>query len=96
MFFGAPWNHTLSDLRGIENPGSDCSVDGTDQHAVGSAGDEVADVVRPNERRHGLAVNFVRIDAGHDRDFPFCDVFTISASPRLAAAGDGRVQREQA
>ena len=47
----------MGDLGGVEESGSDGAGDGFDQHAVGYAGDEVADVLVTGERGHGLAVS---------------------------------------
>ncbi len=45
-------------LGGIEKAGSFIGGDDADEHGVGDAGDEVADVLLGVQRRHGAAVGF--------------------------------------
>jgi hypothetical protein len=44
------------DLGGVEEPGAVFVFGGSQEHAVGGAGDEVADVLETQERGHGQAV----------------------------------------
>ena len=45
----------MCDLGGVEESGSIRARDCFEEHAIGDAGDEVADVFVPGERRQGFA-----------------------------------------
>ena len=48
-------------LGGVEETGSVGAPDGVDEHGVGDAGDEIADVFVAGERGHGLTVGPVGV-----------------------------------
>jgi hypothetical protein len=58
LHFGLPRNGGEGDLGGVEEFGAILFADGAGEHAVAGAGDVIADVLIPAERRHGLAEGF--------------------------------------
>jgi hypothetical protein len=76
---------TGGDLRGVEKPGRFGAADGADQHAVGDAGDEVADVVRASERRHRFAVGLAWGAASEVFDIASVVVFFFGCAEDIAA-----------
>lgn len=79
------------DLGGVEELGAAGAVDCADEHAVGGAGDEVADVFIPAERGHGVAVEMGGL-AGGGGSVPAFGQFPLEDGvPGGEAAGDGGV-----
>ena len=66
---GSGWGGFAADrgernLGGVEELGAVLSFDCSDQHAVGDAGDEIADVILSGERRHDAAIGLGGVDRG--------------------------------
>ena len=62
--------------------------DSAEEDALGNTGDEVADVFVADERRHGIAIGFVRIAKGCSHGFAFGEISFVGVIPRAAATGD--------
>ena len=79
------------DLRGVKKLGAVLAEDDVHEHAVGSAGDEIADALVVGERRHGAAVSLVSVVGGVDLVFSSGDLGFVAVLPGAPAAGDGGV-----
>lgn len=79
------------DLGGVEELGGRIIREYVDDHGVSDAGDEIADVFQPAERRQGVAEGIIGRNMGFTLAFAFCAFCLIGAFPGVQAAGDGRV-----
>ena len=89
--FGGALHEGAGDLSGIEKTGAVCGFDDREQHAVGDAGDEVADVFGAGERREGRLVggrgHFSRLIVALPSGARGAEV----VDEGVAAGGDGRI-----
>ena len=79
------------DLGGIEELGALLAHDYVEEHGMGGASDEIADIFIAGERGHDIAVGFVGVDGGNCLVFATCQFLPVDALPNLQAAGDGRI-----
>ena len=81
----------MGDLGGVEELGAFFDRDGSDEHAVPCAGDEVADAFEVNEVGHGVAIRCGSVAFGEDIAYAFLFFGVEAPLPRRAASGDGGV-----
>jgi hypothetical protein len=81
----------VGDLGGVEETSTIRAFGGLDEHAVGDAGDEVADVFQAGERRHGGAEGLLSFFGC--RVIAFVQFFCSPVSEHIgfAAAHDGEI-----
>ena len=82
-------------LCGVEEFAPGRIKDCVNEHAVGGAGDEVADVLVAGKRGHGLAVGFIGVDVCIWQDLAIDCLRFQGASPGIGAAGNGRVLKSR-
>ena len=81
----------VGDLGGVEETGPVRASDGTDEHIVGDASDEVADVFRAGEQRHGGAEGLLSVEGSTVIAFALFFCILVSTRIGFAAAYDGGV-----
>ena len=81
----------LGYLGGIEKLADFIPGEEVEEHAVGGAGDEVANVADALERRHHKAEGFSRLYTGLGDGIAFFLAFTISQHRSAAAEADGSI-----
>ncbi len=80
----------VGDLGGVEKPGAVRAADGADEHAMGGAGDKVADVAGAGKRGHGFAVGLFGFDGGNRLTLASRGLLE-SERPSFTTAGNGEV-----
>ena len=81
----------VGDLGGVEEPCAHRAFDGLDEHAVGDAGDEVADVFGAGERRHGGAEGLLSVEGSTVIASALFFCILVSARIGFTAAYDGGI-----
>jgi len=81
----------VGDLGGVEETGAVRASDSFDEHTVGDAGDEVADVFRAGKGRHGGAEGLLSVEGSKNIAFAPFPGRLVSARIGFAAAYDGEV-----
>jgi len=83
--------HGAGHLSGIEQTRSIRTGDGAQKHALGYAGNEVANGIGSVRVGQVQTIGLLGVDAGQDRAFAVGARLLVGAIPGRAAAGDGRV-----
>ena len=81
----------VRDLGGVEETRGVLGFDGADESALGDAGDEVADIVIPDERGHGVVPGFSGIGGALELAFAGFVAGAEDAGIGMEAGGYGGV-----
>ena len=78
----------MRNLRSVKKPGGGGFEQNVDEQTVGDAGDEIPDIFRAGERRHGVAKGLVGFAVGNGRGFASSDGGLPGVLHGVAAAKD--------
>ena len=89
--FGLPGHGCESDLGGVEELAGVFVLDGSEEHALAGAGDEVTDILIARERGHGQAEGYADAAFGGAQVLRSLPCGCVNPYPGLIAEGDGGV-----